>query len=187
MVFSSKDYFDLRLKAFELLEKTTEGYFEKSSAFSFHPNRIHPWSLHLRLIVYGVTDRETLLAAILHDVVEDSETSMEDIRQEFGGRVAQIVDLLSKPKGLAEKEGEDEFYGRLLESNDKDAITIKVFDRIDNILANWTFKTDLKRVNWYLDNTKKYYTPLAEQVGLTKELNRIIGYLQEYINYLSTE
>lgn len=126
MAINSKDYFELRERAFKLLEQTTEGHFEKSSAFSEHPNRIHPWSLHLRLIVYGVTDKETLLAAILHDVVEDSDTSLKDISNKFGERVAQIVDLLSKPKGLAEKEGEDEFYDRLLKSTDKDAITIKV-------------------------------------------------------------
>ena len=52
----------------------------------------------------GVTDEVTLLAAVLHDTVEDTETSFEELEQEFGADVANLVRELTDDKSLRKEE-----------------------------------------------------------------------------------
>src|SRR5437879_12557711 len=83
-------------------------------------------------------DSTTIAAALLHDVVEDSNTSLDDIRRDFGTEVAELVDGLTKLSTLtfrstAEEQAEN--YRKLLLSVAKDArvIIIKLADRLDNM------------------------------------------------------
>src|SRR5438132_644811 len=83
-------------------------------------------------------DSTTIAAALLHDVVEDSNVSVEDIRRDFGPEVAELVDGLTKLSTLtfrssAEEQAED--YRKLLVSVAKDArvIIIKLADRLHNM------------------------------------------------------
>jgi len=71
---------------------------------------------------------EAVAAALLHDVVEDTRTTMYDIHATFGDRVATLVDLLTKRKD----EDGDEAIQRLIESKDKEALWIKLCDLEDN-------------------------------------------------------
>src|SRR5438552_17109866 len=69
-------------------------------------------------------DSTTIAAALLHDVVEDSNVSVEDIRRDFGPEVAELVDGLTKLSTLtfrSSAEEQDENYRKLLVSDDKDA------------------------------------------------------------------
>ena len=52
----------------------------------------------------GITDSEVIIAAILHDTVEDTDTSLEEVEAEFGKRVRDIVDEVSDDKNLAKEE-----------------------------------------------------------------------------------
>src|SRR5437879_7506555 len=83
-------------------------------------------------------DSTTIAAALLHDVVEDSNTSLDDIRRDFGTEVAELVDGLTKLSTLtfrstAEEQAEN--YRKLLLSVAKDArvIIIKLADRLHNM------------------------------------------------------
>ena len=83
-------------------------------------------------------DSVTIAAALLHDVVEDSDVSVEDIRRTFGPEVAELVDGLTKLSTLtfrstAEEQAEN--YRKLLLSVAKDArvIIIKLADRLHNM------------------------------------------------------
>jgi len=69
-----------------------------------------------------------IAAAYLHDVVEDTGVTLAEIRLQFGDRVAELVDLLSKRKD----EDGDEAIQRLIESKDKEALWIKLCDLEDN-------------------------------------------------------
>src|SRR5438552_14832353 len=83
-------------------------------------------------------DSTTIAAALLHDVVEDSDVSLDDIRRTFGPEVAELVDGLTKLSTLtfrstAEEQAEN--YRKLLLSIAKDArvIIIKLADRLHNM------------------------------------------------------
>lgn len=71
---------------------------------------------------------EAVAAALLHDVVEDTRTTMYDIHATFGDRVATLVDLLTKRK---DENGHDAIM-RLIASKDKEALWIKLCDLEDN-------------------------------------------------------
>jgi (p)ppGpp synthase/HD superfamily hydrolase len=71
---------------------------------------------------------EAVAAALLHDVVEDTAVTLSEILLQFGDRVAELVDLLSKRKD----EDGDEAIQRLVESKDREALWIKLCDLEDN-------------------------------------------------------
>ena len=72
-----------------------------------------------------------VMAAYLHDTLEDTLLSYSDIRKEFGERVAEIVYAVTNERGRNRKERHEKTYPKILA--DEDAITLKIADRIANI------------------------------------------------------
>src|SRR5262245_21460230 len=64
--------------------------------------------------VFGFTDTAMLLAALLHDTIEDTTTDFDDIEKHFGKEVARWVAFLTKNKALPEEEREEDYVQRLL-------------------------------------------------------------------------
>jgi (p)ppGpp synthase/HD superfamily hydrolase len=85
----------------------------------------------------GITDEETLCAAILHDVLEDSTAPEEDlikcITRDFGEKVCSLVLELTTPRNLHGKEAL-EYQCRKAESLTKEAALVKVADKLANML-----------------------------------------------------
>lgn len=94
----------------------------------------HPMAVAARLDEHGY-DEEVLAAALLHDVVEDSGTSLDEIREEFGGGVAGMVGALSDDEGL------DSYRERKAEHRERvaaaagDALAIYGSDKLTNVKA----------------------------------------------------
>src|SRR5437773_2155238 len=78
----------------------------------------------------GETDADMLVAAVLHDVVEDTPCTLDEVRQRFGGRVADLVGWVTKPPAGAgqNKNAVTEAYLRRLRDAPVDAIRIKLAD-----------------------------------------------------------
>ena len=83
--------------------------------------------------VFGVTDEETLIAAVLHDTIEDTTTDFDDLEKKFGNKVASWVSLLSKDKRKQENERERDYF-RTLENAPNEVKLIKLADILDNLL-----------------------------------------------------
>ncbi|HEX9704041.1 MAG TPA: bifunctional (p)ppGpp synthetase/guanosine-3',5'-bis(diphosphate) 3'-pyrophosphohydrolase [Gemmatimonadales bacterium] len=114
-------------------------------------------------------DSTTIAAALLHDVVEDSNVTLDDIRSEFGGEVADLVDGLTKIASLTFRssvEEQAENYRKLLLSVAKDArvIIIKLADRLHN-MRTLEHLSDEKRRRIALE-TREIYAPLAHRFGM---------------------
>jgi len=62
---------------------------------------------------FGVTDVDTLLAALLHDTIEDTATDFDEVCERFGRRVAGLVAALTKDKRLPEAKREREYFAQL--------------------------------------------------------------------------
>jgi (p)ppGpp synthase/HD superfamily hydrolase len=92
----------------------------------------HPQAVAALLAEHGFGD-EVLAAALLHDVVEDSETTVEELRERFGEPVAGLVDTLSDDESIEDyRERKDEHRGRVAAA-DGDAFAIYGADKLTNV------------------------------------------------------
>lgn len=109
----------------------------------------------------GVTDPEVLCAAVLHDVVEDTPCTADDVRAEFGDRVADTVGWVTKPEPEdgADRKAAKETYLKGLQNAPDDAVLVKLADRASNVqtLRNLS----LPRQREYYAQTVSYIMPLA--------------------------
>ena len=111
----------------------------------------------------GVTDPDILQAAVLHDVVEDTPCTIDDVRREFGARVAELVGWVTKPtpeEGSDRRAAKEAYLGRLKDAPE-DAVLVKLADRASNVqtLRN----LGLPKQRQYYAETVTYIMPLAAQ------------------------
>ena len=114
-------------------------------------------------------DSTTIAAALLHDVVEDSDVSLDQIRHDFGPEVAGLVDGLTNVSSLtfrSSAEEQAENYRKLLLSVAKDArvIIIKLADRLHNMRT--LEHLDAERQRRIALETREIYAPLAHRFGM---------------------
>ncbi|BAH38997.1 GTP pyrophosphokinase [Gemmatimonas aurantiaca T-27] len=116
-------------------------------------------------------DTATVTSGLLHDIVEDTDITVEDIEREFGSEIAQIVDGLTKIANLpmsSREERQVENYRKLLLSIAKDArvILIKLADRLHNMRTlDWLAPEKRRRI---AQETRDLYAPLAHRFGMAK-------------------
>src|SRR3989442_12109591 len=114
-------------------------------------------------------DTTTIAAALLHDVVEDSDITLDRLRRDFGNEVADLVDGLTKistPHFRSSGEEQAENYRKLLMSVARDArvIIIKLADRLHNMRTLDPLPLE-KRKRIALE-TRELYAPLAHRFGM---------------------
>jgi guanosine-3',5'-bis(diphosphate) 3'-pyrophosphohydrolase len=121
------------------------------------------------ILVDQQLDSISIAAALLHDVVEDSEVSLDDITRDFGPELGGIVDGLTKISHLTFRstaEAQVENYRKLLMSVAKDArvIIIKLADRLHNMRTlDWLSPEKRQRIAL---ETREIYAPLAHRFGM---------------------
>ncbi|REE98380.1 HD domain-containing protein [Thermomonospora umbrina] len=115
----------------------------------------------------GVTDLDTLVAVLLHDVVEDTDATVSDVEAEFGPDAAELVDWVTKPpaggQGRQAKRVAKTAYLRRLREAPPDAIRVKLADRVSNVQTLDRMPPDFQR-RYYLE-TVTYVMPLIELLG----------------------
>ncbi len=122
-------------------------------------------------------DAETISAAMLHDVVEDTEISLEDIRQQFGDDVAQLVDGVTKMDIISALRGNDDPKQEkenmqaenlrkmlLAMAEDVRVVLIKLADRLHNMRTLSALRPDKQRR--IARETKDIFAPLANRLGI---------------------
>ena len=109
----------------------------------------------------GVTDPDVLCAAVLHDVVEDTPCTVEDVRAAFGDRVADMVAWVTKPETAdgADRKASKEAYLKSLAGAPDDAILVKLADRASNVQTLRNLAPQKQRE--YYAQTVRYIMPLA--------------------------
>lgn len=104
----------------------------------------------------GSYSSELICAALLHDVIEDSEVTREQLQLEFGGRVARIVWLLTKLPDVSLAA----YLSAIEAASDLKAPVVKLCDRLDNLrFLMRSPKVEKKRR--YIKTTVQYYLPMA--------------------------
>jgi len=92
--------------------------------------------------VFGCSDPQALVAALLHDTIEDTTTDYDEVAEQFGTLIADLVAALTKNMALPEQQREDEYDSRLARA-DWRARLIKLADAYDNY-CDWTSAIDLR-------------------------------------------
>ncbi len=150
------------IKAYEYAKKAHEGQYRISG----EPYIFHPLAVAEIVADLGF-DYKTIQAALLHDVIEDSELTEDDLKKEFGEEVASIVGALTKIKVFSDKRKNNiEALKKILLASVKDirVIMIKLADRLHNMRTLKYCDTEKqKRIS---DETFKIYVPIAQKLGL---------------------
>ena len=153
-------------KAIEVAETSHSNQFRASG----DPYIIHPFEVCKSLIDLKL-DTETVITGLLHDVIEDTSFSKQQLSETFGESISELVDGLTKIDFLEEKkitrsEKEAENFRQLIISTAKDirVIIIKLADRLHNIKTIHFFK-DVEKRKRVSNETLLIYAPLAERLG----------------------
>ncbi len=162
--YLTDDECDQVLKAFELADKAHEGQFRASSEpYIMHPLAVADILAHLQI------DHITLMAALMHDVVEDTSYSKEDLEEMFGSEVAFLVDGVTKLNQFQYETKEDrqmENYRKMILAMAKDVrvVVIKLGDRLHNMRTLKHMRSDKqKRI---AKETLEIFAPLAHRLGI---------------------
>jgi GTP pyrophosphokinase len=152
-------------KAYEWAARFHEGQMRKSG----EPYLSHPMEVAY-ILAQMKLDLPTIAAGLLHDVVEDSQVSIEEIKKEFGEEVAFIVDGLTKLKSLPEsvdkltKQAESLRKIIFAMSKDLRVILVKLADRLHN-MRTLEYQAEHKRQR-IAKETLEIYAPLAGRLGI---------------------
>lgn len=151
-------------RAYSFSAKAHEGQHRLSG----EPYIQHP--LEVARILAGMhMDHQTLVAAILHDVIEDTATAKEQIKREFGKGVAELVDGVSKLKQIefdsyAEAQAHNFRKMLMAVAHDIRVILVKLADRLHNMRTLGALPPKKRRL--IARETLEIYAPIAQRLGM---------------------
>ncbi len=151
-------------KAYNLAAKMHEGQYRKTGeAYVEHPIAVAAIVLELGL------DATSIAAALLHDVVEDTDVTLDDIEKEFGKETAHLVDGVTKLGKIAlstqeEQQAENLRKMLLAMSQDIRVMLIKLCDRLHNMRTYEGWKPQKQRDKAL--ETMEIYAPIAHRLGI---------------------
>jgi GTP diphosphokinase / guanosine-3',5'-bis(diphosphate) 3'-diphosphatase len=153
-------------RAFDSAEQAHRGQTRRSGEEFIH----HPWAV-AQICAQLHLDEQTIAAALLHDVVEDTDTDLEDLRAEFGPEIAQLVEgvtKLTRTHFQSREQAEAENYRKMIVAMAQDVrvILIKLADRLHN-LRTIEYLGRQKQVQ-KAKEALEVYAPLAHRLGIHK-------------------
>mgnify|MGYP002777944532 CR=1 FL=1 len=151
-------------RAFALAERSHAGQVRKSG----EPYLTHPLRVAETIARLGL-DTSSVIAGLLHDAVEDSDLSVFDLTEQFGGEIAGIVDgvtKLGKVPYLSRQEQQAESFRKMLLAMSQDirVLLVKLADRLDNMRTLAHMPADKQQR--IARETMEIYAPLANRLGI---------------------
>ncbi len=153
-------------KAYHFCKKCHEGQYRNSGEEYY----IHPVNVAMILTDLNMDDT-TIIAALLHDVLEDTDITYETLVAEFGEEVANLVDGVTKLKKLkykSKQENQAENLRKMVLAMARDirVVIIKLADRLHN-MRTLEYMTEEKKKEKAIE-TLEIYAPLAHRLGISK-------------------
>ena len=158
-----KEQIKLVERAFVIARDAHDGQYRSSGEpYITHPVAVAAIIAEMRL------DHEAIMAALLHDVIEDTPYTEEQLAAEFGSHVAEIVEGVSKLDKLkfrTRQEAQAESFRKMILAMTKDirVVLIKLADRTHNMRTLGALRPDKRRR--IAQETLEIYSPLAHRLG----------------------
>ncbi len=172
---------------FELIDKAiywAKKYHGSQKRKSGEAYYTHPLEVAYMISEYKLKT-EVIVASILHDIIEDTEVTAGMIFDNFGQRIAQMVDRLTRDRPDGTKLSVEEILENAYKHKDKEVLLIKFIDRLHN-METLDSMSDSKKQKIAL-KTATVIIPFSEDVNLEKLLNilsvKILS--PESVNYLN--
>ena len=152
--------------AFQVANQAHLGQFRKSG----EPYITHPIEVATFIAEWDL-DEQTIAGALMHDVIEDTPVTKEELARIFGNNIAELVDSVTKLDKLhfeSEAAAHAEYFRKVVLAMAKDVrvILIKLADRMHNMLTLGSMRADKqKRI---ARETMEIYVPIANRIGLHK-------------------
>lgn len=155
---------ELIQRAYDFSYRAHQGQLRKSG----DPYFIHPASV-AGIITELKLDTASICAGLLHDVVEDTLSSLNDVEREFGGEVANLVDgvtKLSKINFTSKEDRQAENFRKMVVAMARDirVLLVKLCDRVDNMRTLQHMKPEAQER--IARETMEIYAPLANRLGI---------------------
>ena len=168
------------LRAYEVGARAHEGQTRKSGeAYIFHPVAVASVLANLRM------DHQSVAAAILHDTIEDTDLTKDQLIDQFGEDVAALVDGVTKldqMKFRTRREATAESFRKLMMAMSEDlrVIFIKLADRLHNMRTLGAMSPDSRRR--IAQETLDIYAPIADRLGMQDIKNELqeLGFRHRY-------
>ncbi len=172
--------FSIVQKAFDLAVSAHEGQVRLSG----EPYVIHPLEVALLLAALEM-DKETITAGILHDIIEDTDYSYDQLTEMFSEEVASLVDGVTKlgkiPYSTKEEIQAENFRKMFLAmAKDIRVVIIKLADRLHNMRTLNHMRPEKQREK--AQETMDIYAPLAQRLGINSISNELEDLSLKYLN-----
>ena len=169
-------------RAYEYGKKMHEG----QTRVSGEPYYTHPTEVACILADMKM-DTDTIITAILHDTLEDTDATFEDLEEQFGKNVADLVNGVSKLTKIESQtfEGKQaENFRKLLLAMSEDIRTllVKLADRLHNMRTLFHFKDRPDKTARISRETLEIYAPLAERIGIHQMKEELSDLAFSYLN-----
>ena len=171
---------DLIKKAFNYANDAHKGQKRKSGEEYI----IHPLNVALILTELEVDD-QTICAALMHDVLEDTHITYEQMESEFGTEITELVNGVTKLKNInikSQTEGQSENIRKMIFATSKDVrvIIIKLADRLHNMrtLEYMTRESQIRKAT----ETMEIYVPFADRLGINKIKSELEDLCFKFLN-----
>lgn len=154
--------------------------------FTKEPYIRHPEQVVCLLAMYEGIDEAILVAAILHDVIEDTYTTIHEIQDTFGKRVADLVQELSTDERAKKTFGKKVYMSNHINGMSSDAFTIKLADRLHNVLGLMDPRMSSGFVSWYIIETNYILDNLvrSKYTKVQRDLLKVLEFMTNYVEII---